>query len=391
MKRILILSSHYTGHGHKSIAEALCEAFGKIGETRVDVVDGFALGGPALHKIGKSYGLVTRNSQELWKLLWRLSSAMPRLINDIVEHAIKEQFAQAVNRMKPDLIVSVHPMFNGSVLNILEKQGLRIPFVTLIADLVSISPLWADPRADYIISPTEEAKLPCMKFGVPESKIRVLGFPVRSRFCFLPRREVRPDRIPGSKDHPLQCLIMSGGEGVGNMRQTAAALLDHFPCRVNIVAGRNPIVRQELERSLKGMYGEKVNIYGFVEEIQDLMMSSDLIFARGSPNVMMEAVACNVPLVITGALPGQEEGNPEYVRNHRLGELCGNPRHIPETVRGLLANQARKLHQIRASQKRLMDPDIAGRIAAFLLTVEPQANLLSVQASRRAGRAGKGA
>ena len=32
---------------------------------------------------------------------------------------------------------------------------------------------------------------------------------------------------------------MSGGEGVGNMKQIAENLLDHFDCKVKIVAGRN--------------------------------------------------------------------------------------------------------------------------------------------------------
>ena len=38
---------------------------------------------------------------------------------------------------------------------------------------------------------------------------------------------------------PLKCLIMSGGEGVGNMKKIAENLLNHFDCTVKIVAGKN--------------------------------------------------------------------------------------------------------------------------------------------------------
>ena len=57
--------------------------------------------------------------------------------------------------------------------------------------LVSIYPLWADPRADYIISPTQEAKEKCIEFGVSESKIKVLGFPVRSRFSINAENQIK--------------------------------------------------------------------------------------------------------------------------------------------------------------------------------------------------------
>ena len=77
-----------------------------------------------------------------------------RLINSFIEILIRNQFLELLDEVKPDLILSVHPNFNGSILNILEKQYIKIPFVTLIADLVNISPLWMDVRADYIISPT---------------------------------------------------------------------------------------------------------------------------------------------------------------------------------------------------------------------------------------------
>ena len=43
---------------------------------------------------------------------------------------------------------------------------------------------------------------------------------------------------------------MSGGEGVGNMKNIAENLLDHFDCTVKIVAGRNAKLKTKLEQSL---------------------------------------------------------------------------------------------------------------------------------------------
>ncbi len=368
VRNILIISSEYTGHGHKSITEALSEQFANYPDVKVHVVDGFSLAGNFGIKFGKLYGSVTRNAKDLWKLAWEIALKKPALLNEFTELAIRDKFLKLVKRLQPDLILSVHPNFNGSVLNILEEHNINIPFLILIADLVSISPLWADPRADYIICPTEESKLKCLEFGIPESKTIVLGFPVRAKFC-TDDESIFSDRdFKGNR--PLECLIMSGGEGSGNMTETAQVLLDNFDCRVSIITGRNKALKAKLENNLKEKYGQRVKIYGFVDNVQDLMRSSDIAFTRGSPNTMMEAVMCNVPLVITGALPGQEEGNPGYLLKHNLGVVCTEPQRLRSVVTDLLADNAKKLNQIRKSQREFRNPNIARNIVDFILSVE---------------------
>ncbi|MGM9986286.1 MAG: glycosyltransferase [Bacillaceae bacterium] len=359
IKNILIISSDYTGHGHKSITEALNEKFGE--NVNVTVVDGFSLGGQLLMKIGKMYGPITRTSEKLWKVIWEFTGIKAPFINRLIQWKIEKNFLQLLDRVKPDLILTVHPNFNGSVVNILEKHNISTPFLTLIADLISISPFWADPRVDCIISPTEEAKEKCIHFGVSKEKIKVLGFPVRSRFYQIDT----PVYANLDKGDELKCLIMSGGEGVGNMEKIADTLVTNFPCRVKIIAGRNEKLKKQLEVSLQ-KHGEKVEVFGFLQNIQDLMMEADIAFTRGSPNVMMEAVCCHTPLVITGALPGQEEGNPYFAQKYNLAVSCKNIQELESTIGDLLSNNCRKLNEIKQSQYAYADPTIVDNIVAFI-------------------------
>jgi len=368
MKKILIISSDNTGHGHKSITSALCEEFDKHPDIKVHVVDGFALGGDLGIRVSKLYGTLTRNAKDLWKLVWEISLKKPSMVDEIVEIAIKDKLLDLLERVDPDLIISVHPNFNGSVLNVMEEYNINIPFVSLIADLISITPLWADPRADYIICPSLESKEKCLEFGIPESKLILTGFPIRSKF--FRKNEESIEEKYYTEDRPLECLIMSGGEGVGNMGRITRILLDNFNCHVKIIAGRNTALKRRLERSLLDKYGDRVTIYGFVNDIQDLMYSSDIAFTRGSPNVALEAVACNVPLVITGALPGQEEGNPWYIENYNLGVFCEKTRNIKHLVNDLLKNNAEKLNNIKKSQREFRDPYAAKNIVEHILKIE---------------------
>lgn len=374
VKKILIISSDITGHGHKSITEALCEKGRAHDDVEIHVVDGFSLGGKVLLGIGKSYGPITRHTEGLWKYIWNLSAMNPEIIDHFFESLIRDNFMALLNKVKPDIILSVHPNFNGCILNILDKERIKLPFMTLIADLVNIYPLWADNRADYIICPTFEARDQCIELGIHVEKLKVLGFPVRSRFF-----RGRYQQISGIKQGmPISCLIMGGGEGSGNMQTIAEDLLRDFDCTVRIAAGRNEKLKSKLEKSLKGRYGSRAEIYGFTNQIHDLMMASDFIITRGSPNVMFEAIAINTPLIITGSLPGQEEGNPAFAEQHSLAVLCSNPANIKNTINELFDHDGKLIKQMVQTQRNFMKRNAAEDILQFILEAEepyPEAKL----------------
>ncbi|MCX7923185.1 MAG: glycosyltransferase [Clostridia bacterium] len=384
VKNILIISSDYTGHGHKSITTALKEQFAKHPDVSVHVVDGFDLAGNLGVRIGKLYGSVTRNAKDLWKLVWDISLRKPSLLCEITEMSIHDSFLKILRSVKPDLILSVHPNFNGSVINILNKYNINIPFVTFIADLVSITPLWSDPRADYIICPTVESKHKCMEYGVSESKLKVIGFPVRSKFHDHIGKNEKDNSY--TLERPLECLIMSGGEGSGNMSRVAKILLKNFNCKVTIIAGRNATLKRRLERTLLAKYPGRVEVHGFTENIQDFMRKSDIAITRGSPNVMMEAVLSNTPLLVTGALPGQEEGNPEFIEKNSLGVVCKELSRLKDTLSVLLEDNAKKLNHIKKTQRELRDPDVAKKIVDFILSIEKRNNVDIPEAPKKMRR-----
>jgi UDP-N-acetylglucosamine:LPS N-acetylglucosamine transferase len=367
MKNIVIISSNYTGHGHKSISEALQEQFNLHKDVNINIIDGFDLAGNMGVQVGKSYGLVTRNAKKLWNLAWKFSNRNLYVMHEFIELSVKHNFLKLLKKLKPDLILCVHPIFNTPIINILKEYRINIPFVTFVADLVSISPLWADKRAKCIICPTEEAKERCIGFGVAEKSIKVFGFPVRKRFTrHISQKASKPSYV---LDKPLQCLVISGGEGSGDMGSIAKTLLDNFNCNVNIIAGRNKSLKVKLEKTLSLQYPDRINILGYTSNIEEYMLASDIAFTRGSPNVMMEAVACNVPLIITGALPGQEQENPEFAESNNLGIVCNDISNLYEIVSELLADNGKKLNAIKQAQQQFFDHNSAQKIVEYILSI----------------------
>ncbi len=370
-KNILILSSDVTGHGHKSITESLLEQFANFPKTQVRVVDGFSLFGNIGLSIGKMYGSITRTSKDAWKGIWDITLKRPSLFIEFTELAIHERFVKLLNEMSPDVIVVTHPSYNAAVTRILSKINYHIPLFAVVADPVTITPLWCNPQATFTICPTPEAKEACLKYGVPEDRIRVFGFPVRQRFTAHMSKLIESgadsEQLEYIPRYPLRFTIMSGGEGSGNMSRLARILLKNFDCNIRLVCGRNKILKQALEHTLAEKYKDKVEILGFTEHIDKLMLDSDIIFMRASPNTLMESVMCNIPVVITGALPGQEEGNPAYVLKHGLGAVCTDPKKLKETVADMLTDKCQKLIEIKKSQLQYANPYSARDIVHFIM------------------------
>ena len=199
-----------------------------------------------------------------------------------------------------------------------------------------------------------------LSYGVPRERILKAGFPTRRRFTDLAQRVEKPAWDPA---RPARCLLMSGGEGSGMLGSYAAALMTKTDVNLTIVCGRNKQLKKRLEALLKRKYGERVRILGFVTDIENLMLESDIMIARGSPNSFFEGVVMNVPLIITGALPGQEQGNPELVERYGLGIVSEGVKKLPAAVKRLLADDGRELARIRECQQKYRRFDNARRIA----------------------------
>jgi len=368
MSSILFVSSFYTGHGHKSITAALGEQLSELDPgVTVDEIDGFMLGGPLSVWLSRMYDKVATCAPAFWKVYYGLGNIFPSVSRIFMARSIKKGFCRAVELKRPDLIVSVHPSFVGSVEDILDAKGWKIPVISYIADLDNVSKIWADKRSHYTICPTENARLTMLKYGVPECKIKVFGFPVRKRF-----NQIEPCRATSyyermRQKNRLQFLIMNGSQGRRQAVEMASILLEHYDCRVVILAGNNDIFRAETEKSLEA-YKDRVEVCGFIENVEKYMLESDILLLRASPNVMMEAVNLCRPFIVTGSLTGQEEKNPDFAVANKLGVVCTDTQKLTDTVNELLADDGRKVDEIAASQLAFRQPEASRRTAELFLS-----------------------
>jgi hypothetical protein len=66
----------------------------------------------------------------------------------------------------------------------------------------------------------------------------------------------------------------------------------------------------------------KVVGLGFVSNMAEYMVAADVLVSKAGPGTISEAAALSLPIILTSFLPGQEEGNVEYVVENGFGAYC---------------------------------------------------------------------
>ena len=280
------------------------------------------------------YPSLARVSQRLMDAFPRLTIAAQRL----VVRGFARAAAADLHKNPPSLIVSNHGLMTAGLAAAKWLYGLEVPVLSFANELFGICSYWADPRADLIVVPSEEARCDLMRFGVPASKMVFVGFgyPVRQAFLNVPSRAEARARL-GLEDR-FTCLVSSGGEGVGrNQRELVRALLSSdISSQVVVVAGRN----EALKKELKALGTERLRIEGFVDDMATYLAASDVFVGKAGPASVYEALVVGRPTLVTGYAGLNEVGVARFVEDRRLGRYVRTPGMLLEEVRRYASNPA---------------------------------------------------
>ena len=337
-KKILYLYSD-TGGGHRAAANSLMTAVKRIKTIDIDqeAIDVFAQGSSFLNIFARAYAPVIKTAPWFWRFLWFSlnDNRRLRIMEKIANPFILKNIAKIFKEKKPDILVSVHPLVNHLSINAAKLAGLKVPYITVGMDPVDLHKAWISPETDIITVATEEAKQICLKEGLPEEKIKLLGIPIDPRFSDeYNKQEVR--RSMNLKESLYTVLVMGGGEGAGNIGEIVSELnRSSLEMQLIVICGRNESLKNKLNEM--NMRFPK-NIIGFTNEVPSVMSASDIIITKGGPGAIFEALAKDLPMIITSWLPGQEEGNIKFVLSHDIGKVSVDPKKIIPMIEEIKAD-----------------------------------------------------
>ena len=372
-KRILILMSD-TGGGHRASAEALKAAFQERygSEFQVDIVDLWMKHTPwPLNQVPKSYRFLAIEAPWLWKRIYKIGERreVTRPVMRAASGWVRRPVRKAIWRYDPDLIIAVHPLLQEPTLRILAWMRRRIPFITVITDLATIHPTWLQRNVTLCFVPSREARRCALNAGLRPDQLRQYGLPIRPVFAQepLPKEMVRQQL--GLQRDSFTVLLVSGGEGMGPVGDIARAVAQRLSmdnarrgrpvAQLVVICGRN--------RKLCAELGDEVwpiptVVNGFVSNMADWMAASDCVITKAGPGTIAEALARGLPIVLSGYIIGQEEGNVPYVLNNGVGLYSEDPQRIAEIVSGWFGPKRAEMEEMARRARILGRPQAAFQI-----------------------------
>lgn len=362
-REVLILTSD-VGGGHRSVALALAEALEPF-HFEASIVDVITQGLPSpLNRIGRLYGPLVNRAPLIWHALYHLTEGRWRT-GFLLRCLIPLFFKRLISLLwttNPDVVVSTHPLANHLTVWALQRTR-RVPMVTMITDLVRPHPLWVCSEVDLCLVPTEEARREALNWGIPGEKVKVVGLPVGLAFT---RRVVDGGALRadlGLEGDLFTVLISGGGEGIGDLLALVKAVAKAgLEAQLIVVAGRNRKLKDRLEERA---WDIPIHVTGFTEKMSTLMQAADCVITKAGPSTISEALVSGLPLIITSAIPGQEEANVDYVVRSGAGIYTPAPEKAVAALRELIASPE-ALEQMRKAAWQLAHPQAAEEAARLI-------------------------
>jgi 1,2-diacylglycerol 3-beta-galactosyltransferase len=361
---ILFLFSD-TGGGHRSATEAIIEALKLEFNDRIttQMVDIFLDIAPRpLNYMPKWYPYMVR-VPEVWGLGYRMSNGTRRA-RMLVEGAypyVRRSLRKVINQNPADMIVSLHPLANDPFLHALGEH--HPPFITVVTDLVTTHALWYHEAVDLCVVPTEAAYQRALLAGLRPEQVKIIGLPVADRFC-QPTGDPKAlrQKLGWPQDRPV-VLLLGGSEGMGPLEKTALAIAKaNLPITLVVIAGRNVELKQHLEAYQWPM---ETRIYGFVHEMPDFMRAANILVTKAGPGTISEALNAGLPMILFSRLPGQEDGNVDYVISEGVGVWAPKTSYIVSALHAWITHP-KQLELAAEACCQAARPEAAREIARIL-------------------------
>jgi 1,2-diacylglycerol 3-beta-galactosyltransferase len=362
-----------TGGGHRASAQAISEGveFLYPGQFEILIEDIWQdhTRWP-VNRLPHLYPWLSNSGTRWWLLLWN-ATRRPLLWQGMLQTTnllTRRKILRFLTEIKPDIVVSVHPAMNHLGVKWVKKTLPEAPFYTVITDMVTVHPSWVCPEVTGCAVATPPAQEQAVAAGMPAEKVAVCGQPVGLKFAQLNGGKATfRERLGLDGERPC-ILIIGGGEGIGRVYDIARAIAQTTDqAQLIIVAGRNKHLKQKLEAVA---WGIPTQVYGFVTNMPELMGAADILVTKAGPGTISEAFIAGLPIIISGYIPGQEQGNVDYVLENEAGAYAEEPVEIARLVETWLRPDNDLLAQMKQNAARLARPHASLEIARLLCGVE---------------------
>jgi 1,2-diacylglycerol 3-beta-galactosyltransferase len=263
-----------------------------------------------------------------------------------------------------DVVCNVHSVVAQPTMSAFSSFPTRPPWVTVVTDLVTTPYFWYDRRVSRHLVPTQEAYDRGIRCGLRPDQLRVTGLPVHPNFSRrLTDKTTARKELGWDSDAPT-VLMVAGGDGMGPLLETTEALLDkRIGLQIVVICGRNKTLKERIDAAVESWGAKNVHTYGFVTNMPQFMAASDMLVTKAGPATISEACIAGLPIILSGAIPGQEDGNVRLVVEHDAGAFSPGPQKVAETVAQWVAEGPDSMAERADRARAIARPDAVWEIA----------------------------
>lgn len=356
--------------GHRSAAIAIEKAINIISpQTEILNINAFHYTNPITEKIvNKIYMGIIQKTPQVWDFLYDNPVILKGIkkIKESVNKFNAPKFKELFNKFQPDIVACTQAFPCGMVADLKKHYGPSLKLFAVLTDYVPHS-YWIYDEVDYYIVPSEEVKIRLVKKGVTPEKIKSLGIPFDPKFNQDINKNDVLDKLKFKPNLPI-LLIMGGGHGLGPMK-TIIESLEKVKTQLQeiIITGANKKLYDSLKDGIKN-YKNRILVFGYVDNVDELMSISDIIITKPGGITTAEALAKKIPMIIVDPIPGQEANNARYLTEKKAAVQINVSAEMHLTVEELLKDPAR-LAQMRESAGLISKPNSSLDIAKLMLSV----------------------
>ena len=345
--KIMLLTAA-TGGGHLRAAAAVEQYIRENTSYEVKTVDTLKAIGRFLDKtVCDSYLFMAKKTPTLFGRLYKqtnkenlFSGLVPKLSG-----AFSNMLYPTIARYQPDVILTTHPFVTEMVSDLKEDGSVTVPLICILTDY-GVHRAWIAPYVDAYVVASDDMVPELTAFGVPKEKIYPFGIPVHGVFFDHVDQDEMLRQLDLDPALPT-LLFMAGSFGVSNIIKLYRELeATDVPMQIIVITGRNEKLYEAFEKEIGRGSRIPTKLVYFTDEVEKYMHASDLLVTKPGGLTVSEALACNLPMAVFDAIPGQEEDNANFLKIHDMGVRLQKDGDFAGQISSLI-KEKKKLQEMR--------------------------------------------
>ena len=344
-KNVLILYTNY-GTGHYMAAKAVEEYIkNNYKNYNVQVFDPLSFSRPIINKLFAKMGkIIATKFRKFRGKLYKKKMYQDYLKNSwffmfCTKLFWRKKLHRKLIEFNPSIIISTQvgptgliaahkTLFDVKLISVFTDYGLHRMYTV------------AHEFVDVFCVPDKSIKQQMIDIGIKENKIEVTGIPVRYNFINNnSNKDEFIDKYHLLTNKPIFLFICGGGLGYDNAFIYFEKLLQlDYDFSYIFISGKNNSLFKKA-KIIASKYNKKGIIFGYVENISEIIKNSDIVFGKPGGIVTSEALNLGIPLCAIEPIPGQEISNSLFISNNEFGFYITNVKDFVSFLEKLKNNE----------------------------------------------------